>query len=206
MPVGTDSSADMEGTGEDAGTGPGPAEVDPDPSYTRVEWTEVLFPAIIVLVLVIMFATAWYLLGDAEQEEHILEDVNEEGSFNLVGYWSDDPVPYGSQARAINLTLEVGDIVSLDYSAIGPPGGIHVRLQHPLHPQDGANGTGGTTVLASSVGGNGTIDLFVEEGGAYQIYFWHPGSSRPPGEVDDPSDHVTAAVAYRLTVTRANRP
>ncbi|NIT79431.1 MAG: hypothetical protein GWO44_21705 [Thermoplasmata archaeon] len=81
-----------------------------------------------------------------------------------------------------------------------------MRVQHPLHTSDGMGGAGGTPVYASSVGGNGSIDLFVLEPGAYQVYFWHPGAVQGPGPSDDPDDHTTAAVGYRLIVERGHRP
>jgi hypothetical protein len=107
---------------------------------------------------------------------------------------------------AINITLEKGDSVTLTYSSNGPPGGIQVRLQHPLHPTDGAAGAGGTEVYSSSSGGNGTVGLLVEESGAYQVYFWHPGSVEVPGPGDDPDAHITATVGFRLEIERGLRP
>ncbi len=175
-------------------------------AYSREEMTRVVVPSVLSLAMVLMVVTVWYLLMDQGPEEHLLPEVEEEGSFNLVGHWAEGVTAYGPHARSINLTLEEGDVLSLIYTVSGPPGGIHVRLQHPLHPSDGINGTGGTAVHASSVGGNGSIHFLVEQGGAYQVYFWHPGSAQEPGEGDAPDDHVTAAVSYRLTVNRAHRP
>ena len=176
------------------------------PAYTRSEWRGVLTPAIVLLVVVALVVIAWYLVRDTGPDEQRMDDVDVNGSFNLIGYWMQNLTAYGSHVHAINLTFEEGDILALTYSSHGPPGGIQVRLQHPLHPTDGSDGTGGTKVYASSIGGNGTIDLIIDEGGAYQLYFWHPGSNRSPGEGDDPDDHTTAAVGYHLVVTRAHRP
>ncbi len=176
------------------------------PAYTRSEWRAVLTPAIVLLGVVALVVIAWYLVRDTGPDEHRMDDVDVNGSFNLMGYWMQNLTAYGSHVHAINLTLEEGDLLAITYSSNGPPGGIQVRLQHPLHPKDGSGGIGGTRVYASSIGGNGTIDLIVDEDGAYQIYFWHPGSNRSPGEGDDPDDHTTAAIGYHLVVTRAHRP
>jgi hypothetical protein len=160
----------------------------------------------VLIVMVVIAIIAWYLVVGTGPDDHRLEDVDEEGSFKLLGRWRQNLTAYGTHSYAVNLTLEEGDVFTLSYSSHGPPEGIQVRLQHPLHPTDGVDGTGGTRVYASSVGGNGTVDLFVEEGGAYQVYFWHPGANRPPGQDDEPDDHITAAVFYHLIVTRAHRP
>jgi hypothetical protein len=174
--------------------------------YTRWEWRGAVMPAVFLLVVVVVVVTGWYLLRDTGPDPNRLEDVDESGSFNLQGNWLEEPIAYGSHVHAINLTLERGDILDLSYSSNGPPGGIQVRLQHPLNPDDGTGGIGGTTVFSSTSGGNGTVHLFVELEGAYQLYFWHPGTARPPGDGDDPDDHLTAAVSYHLLVARANRP
>jgi hypothetical protein len=187
-------------------TGSGDATETADTPYTRGEWMDALVPAILVVAVLVLVLVVWYLAGDEGPIEQGLDDVDENGSFNLQGQWVEDLTAYGTQAASINLTLDEGDRLSLSYSAHGPPDGIQVRLQHPLHPSDGANGTGGTRVFASSVGGNGTIELFVQEGGAYQLYFWHPGSTKMPGPDDDPDDHTLAAVSYHLVVIRAHRP
>lgn len=179
---------------------------DGDERYRRREWRAALTPALVVLAVVALLVVAWYLVADTGPEAQLLDDVDAEGSFNLLGHWRDGLTAYGSHVHAINLTLESGDELVLSFSSNGPPEGIQVRLQHPLHPTDGTGGAGGTQVFASSTGGNGTIRFFVQEGGAYQVYFWHPGSARPPGAGDDPDDHTTAAVAHHLVVTRAHRP
>ncbi|UCC93013.1 MAG: hypothetical protein JSW25_10210 [Thermoplasmata archaeon] len=177
-----------------------------DAPFTRTEWRNALVPAILLFVVMTVVALAWYLAWDTSPEEHRLSDIDETGTLNLLGQWMEDPTAYGYHAAAINLTLEKGDTITLDYSAHGPPDGIQVRLQHPLHPSDGINGTGGAMVYASSVGGNGTVQLFVTEAGAYQLYFWHPGTTRAPGPGDDPDDHTLAVVGYHLVVVRAHRP
>ena len=181
-------------------------EADEDPRYTREEWRAALAPAIVLVSVLVVVVVAWYLVRDTGPEDHLLEDVDDQGSFKLLGAWRENLTAYGPHVRAINLTLEEGDVLALTYSSHGPPDGIQVRLQHPLHPTDGAGGTGGTRVYGSSSGGNGTIDLFVSEPGAYQLYFWHPGSIQAPGEGDDPDDHTTASVGYTLSVIRAHRP
>jgi hypothetical protein len=180
--------------------------IDRGMAYSRDEWMRVVLPAVLLLAMLLMAATVWSLMKVPGPDEDLLADVDEAGSFNLVGHWTDGVTAYGPHARSVNLTLERGDDLSLVFSSNGPPDGIQVRLQHPLFPTDGANGTGGTRVYASAVGGNGSIHLLVEEEGAYQVYFWHPGSVRGPGEGDDPADHTTAAVSYHLVVARAHRP
>jgi len=180
-------------------------QVDQTP-YSGTEWRAVATPALVLLVVVALAVVCWYMLRDTGPDTQPLEDMDVEGTFDLLGHWRKDLTVYGTHAGAINLTLAQGDTISLTYTSHGPPDGVKVRLQHPFHPTDGANGTGGTMVYASSVGGNGTIDLFVKEPGAYQVYFWHPGSTRALGEGDDPADHTTAAVSYHLVVVRAHRP
>jgi hypothetical protein len=177
-----------------------------DPPYTKGEWSSALIPVITFLTAVVLVVVSWYLVTDTGTEDPLLDDMDESGSFNLQGQWVEQPKAYGPHTKALNLTLEHGDTLTLTYSAHGPPGGIQVRVQHPLDPSDGVNGTGGARVFASSVGGNGTVDLFVENEGAYQVYFWHPGVTKAPGPDDDPDDHTLAAVGYRLVVNRANRP
>jgi hypothetical protein len=180
--------------------------VDGTEPYTRREWWTALAPAIVLLAFIVLLIFAWFMAWDTEPDEHLLGDMDDSGSFNLQGHWVEDPTPYGTHAFAINLTLEEGDALTLDYSAHGPPDGIQVRLQHPLHPKAGVEGTGGSLVYASSVGGNGTIEFFVQDAGAYQVYFWHPGSTKAAGQGDDPDDHTLAAVSYHLVVIRAHRP
>jgi len=175
-------------------------------SYTRKEWKVVVTPALLLVVVIALIFGAWYMLRDTGPDQPLLKDIDEDGTFNLQGHWREDLTVYGTHARGINITLDKGDTLTLAYSSNGPPDGIHVRLQHPLNPTDGANATGGTMVYASSVGGNGTVDLFIDEPGAYQVYFLHPGSTRAPGPGDDPDDHTLAAVAYHLVVVRAHRP
>lgn len=177
-----------------------------DTPYTRSEWLDVTYPALVLLALVALAVLAWYMLHDTAPDGSGLEDLDETGSFNLLGHWRGEGAPYGTHSWALNLTLDEGDRLTLTYSSNGPPDGIQVRLQHPLHPTDGSNGTGGTMVHASSVGGNGTVELFVSEPGAYQVYFLHPGATKAPGAGDDPDDHTTAAVSYHLAVHRGRRP
>lgn len=192
---------------------PPEAEVDDEPfgsdgpkRYTKGEWRSALKPALVLLAVVVILVVAWYLVSDTIPEDQRLDDVDRDGSVNLLGHKRDNLTAYGSHVHAINLTLESGDDLQLSFTSNGPPEGIQVRLQHPLHPSDGSGGAGGTQVFAMSSGGNGTIGFFVEEGGAYQVYFWHPGSARGPGPDDDPDDHITAAVSYHLVVIRAHRP
>jgi len=173
--------------------------------YTWGEWRGVIVPALVAVAVMVFAVSAWYVLRDTEGAQR-LDDLETSGSFNLEGYYRDPLTAYGPHARSINLTLEEGDVLELSYLVNGPPDGIQVRLQHPLHPDDGAGGTGGATVLASTVGRNGTLTFSTTEAGAYQVYFWHPGSARPPGAGDDPEIHMTAAVAYDLSVVRAHRP
>jgi hypothetical protein len=177
-----------------------------DGRYTRDEWRGLLVPAAGVVAVLVISVVAWVLLSDPGPDVVRLDDVDERGSINLLGHWRENLTAYGPHAFAINLTLEEGDAVTLTYSSNGPPGGIQVRLQRPLHPSDGEGGTGGTTVHSSSSGVNGTVRLDVEEPGAYQVYIWHPGSARGPGPDDDPDDHTTAAVGYHLVVERGSRP
>jgi hypothetical protein len=186
--------------------GPPAATTNRDLPYTRSEWLGVTYPALLLLGLVALAALGWYMLHDTAPDGSGLEDLEETGTFNLLGHWREDGTPYGTHTWALNLTLDEGDRLTLTYSSHGPPEGIQVRLQHPLHPTDGSNGTGGTKVHASSVGGNATIHLFVSEPGAYQVYFLHPGAYRAPGAGDDPDDHTTAAVSYHLTVHRGRMP
>lgn len=177
-----------------------------DNPYTGTEWRAVVTPALVVLVVIALAVFSWYALTDSGPDHRPSKDIDDEGTFNLLGHWREDLTVYGTHVGAINLSLDKGDTVTMTYSSHGPPKGIQVRLQHPLHPTDGTDGTGGTIVYASSVGGNGTVNLFIEEPGAYQVYFWHPGSTSAPGVDDDPNDHTTAAVAYHLVVVRAHRP
>ena len=174
--------------------------------YTWGEWRGVIVPALVAVAVMVIAVSAWYVLRDTEPEAQRLNDLETSGSFNLLGYYREPLTAYGPHARSINLTLEEGDVLELSYLVNGPPDGIQVRLQHPLHPDDGADGTGGATVHASAVGRNGTLRFSTTEAGAYQVYFWHPGSARPPGAGDDPEVHMTAAVAYDLSVVRAHRP
>ena len=195
-----DGTADMEWEGI-------PDEVDPDDSpYSRSEWWAVLIPALMLLAIVSLIVFTWYMLLDTGPDHQPLQDVDEEDTFNLLGHWRRDLTVYGTHVASVNLTLDKGDSLTMTFASHGPPEGIQVRLQHPLHPTDGMNGTGGTMVYATSVGGNGTIVLSIEEPGAYQLYFWHPGATKAPGPGDDPDDHTMAAVTYRLVVIRAHRP
>ena len=188
-----------EEAGDDGGS---PDEV----PYTRRESRGVLAPTLALVAVLALLVIAWHLVRDTGPEDALLGDVDESGSFKLRGHWRENLTAYGPHAHAINLTLEEGDLFILNYGSHGPPDGIQVRLQHPLHPSDGANGSGGTRVFASSAGGNGTLQLSVREAGAFQVYFWHPGSIRAPGEGDDADAHITASVSYDLSVRRAHRP
>lgn len=174
--------------------------------YTWEEWRAVVVPAILVLVLVAVVVLAWSMLRDTGPDVQRLDDIDDSGSFNLLGYYREPLTAYGPHARPVNLTLETGDELVLTFLVNGPPEGIQVRLQDPLHPSDGANSTGGARVHASVVGRDGTLRFTSTDGGAYQVYFWHPGAARPPGTGDDPEAHITAAVAYDLVVVRAHRP
>jgi len=174
--------------------------------YLRSEWRSVIVPSVVFIALVVLVLFAIYLTRDTGDDHQRLEDVNENANFNLLGHWVPELHAYGSHSHPFNLTLDVGDVLVLTYTTFGPPSGIQVRLQHPLHPTDGINGTGGTEVYASTVGENGSIRFTATEGGAYQVYFWHPGSVVPPGPDDDPDVHITAAISSHLKVTRALRP
>ncbi len=199
-----------QGTEEESGAGTAPAveleEEGPERApYSRTEWRGAIVPAVVFIALVIALVVAWYLVRDTGPEDLLMEDLDEEGSFTLLGHWRENLTAYGSHVHAINLTLEEGDTLNLTYTSHGPPGGVQVRVQHPLNPADGTGGAGGTRVYASSVGGNGSIDLFVLEPGAYQVYFWHPGAVQEPGPSDDADDHTTAVIGYRLVVDRGRR-
>jgi hypothetical protein len=188
---------------------PRPDDVEEDgkgTGYSRSEWRSVVIPSAVFIALVVLILLVIYLTQDTGDDHQRLDDVDVNENFNLLGHWVPELHAYGSHSHPINLTLEVGDQLILTYSTFGPPGGIQVRLQHPLHPTDGVNGTGGTEVYSSTVGENGSIRFTATEGGAYQVYFWHPGSVVPPGPDDDPNKHITAAVSYHLLVTRALRP
>ncbi len=174
--------------------------------YLRSEWRSVVVPSVVFIALVVLVLLVIYLTRDTGDHHQRLEDVNEDENFNLRGHWVPVLRAYGPHSHPINLTLDVGDQLVLTYTTFGPSGGIQVRLQHPLHPTDGVNGTGGTVVYASTVGETGSIRFTATEGGAYQVYFWHPGSVVPPGPDDDPDAHITAAVSSHLKVTRAMRP
>ena len=174
--------------------------------YSRSEWRSVVVPSVVFIALVVLVLLAIYLTRDTGDHHQRLGDVDESDNFNLLGHWVPELHAYGSHSHPINLSLEVGDQLVLTYTTFGPPGGIQVRLQHPLHPTDGVNGTGGTEVYSSAVGENGSIRFTATEGGAYQVYFWHPGSVVPPGPDDDPDAHIRAAVSSHLKVTRAMRP
>jgi hypothetical protein len=188
---------------------PGPDDVEKDGKgtrYSRSEWRSVVVPSAVFIALVILVLLVIYLTQDTGDDHQRLDDLDESDNFNLLGHWVPELHAYGPYSHPVNLTLEVGDQLVLTYTTFGPPGGIQVRLQHPLHPTDGVNGTGGTEVYSSAVGENGSIRFTAREGGAYQVYFWHPGSVVPPGPSDDPNAHITAAVSYHLQVTRALRP
>ncbi len=174
--------------------------------YSRSEWRGAVAPALVFVTLLILVLVAHYLLRDTGSEWHPLDDVDDSGSFDLPGRYEEELTAYGAYAYSINVTLDRSDRLTLSYRSNGPPDGIQVRLQHPLHPTDGIDGTGGAEVFSSSAGGNGSIDFFTREGGAYQVYFWHPGSAREPGPGDDPDIHVTATVTYDLQVIRGHRP
>lgn len=185
---------------------PGPS-VDPatDEPYRIQEIRRTFIPGVVLVVLVIVVIVAWWSLRDTGEDLQPLDDIDASDNFNLLGYYVEDLVAYGPYAHAVNLTLARGDRLVLEYTSSGPPGGVQVRLQARQDPSDGVDGAGGAQVVASSVGERGKIELRVEEGGAFQLYFWHPGSARPPGPDDDPDGHVTAAVSYDLRVERAIR-
>ena len=144
---------------------------------------------------------AVHLMQEREHWEP-LDDVELSGSFRLQGAYDADPVPYGPHARAINITLRERDHLVLSFFTGGLESGIQVRVQSPLHPDGG----GAPEVLASSEGTDGTIDLIAKADGAFQMYFWHPGSARPPGTGDDDSLHYPVDVTYDLRIERAMRP
>jgi hypothetical protein len=195
--------------GEGAGEGPPMVDTvvwEEATSYPVPEVRGVLLPALVLLSIVILLLVADHLTDDGGSRLYPLEDVDTSGSFHLAGDYSTEPVAYGPSTHAINLTLNVGDRLVLTYSSFGPSGGIQVRLQHPLSSRDGVNGTGGTEVHSMAAGGNGTMDFLVREGGAYQVYFWHPGSARPPHPGEGADAHSVASVTYTLRVTRGNRP
>lgn len=199
----------MAGDEETSEHPPRPDDLEEDEKetrYARHEWRSVVVPSVVFIALVVLVLLAIYLTRDTGDHHQRLGDVDESDNFNLLGHWVPELHAYGSHSHPINLSLEVGDQLVLTYTTFGPPGGIQVRLQHPLHPTDGVNGTGGTEVYSSAVGENGSIRFTATEGGAYQVYFWHPGSVVPPGPDDDPDAHIMVAVSYHLEVTRALRP
>jgi hypothetical protein len=131
------------------------------------------------------------------------EDVDTSGSFTLDGAWRENLTAYGPHVMALNLTLAEGDHVVLTFTSSGPPGGIQARLQRPLHPESFGGGQVPTDVVASEAAVNGSYEHTVVDPGAYQVYFFHPGSARDPSDVDA---HYHATVFYRLAVERAGRP
>lgn len=165
-----------------------------------------LLPSLALLAVLALFVSAHLLTLDDGEVHHPLRDVDETGTFNLAGNWVENLTAYGSHSHSINLTMDEGDHLILEFTSFGPAGGIQVRLQHPLHPTDGADGTGGTQVVASTVGENGTLEMTVREPGAYQVYFWNPGAARPPGPGGDPDAHSSAGGSYHLRVERSGRP
>ncbi|MCJ2540963.1 MAG: hypothetical protein LN414_06830, partial [Candidatus Thermoplasmatota archaeon] len=100
----------QEVDGQDDAIGSGIVE-DEDPvvvgqAYTRSEWRGVLTPAIVLLAVVALVVIAWYLVRDTGPDEHTMDDVDVNGSFNLIGYWMQNLTAYGSHVHAINHTLE----------------------------------------------------------------------------------------------------
>ena len=172
-------------------------------TYTRQELRGIIVPAAVFLVVVgVVIVGLHFILGSWEGHSS-LDDVDISGSFTLEGAWRENLTAYGPHAMALNLTLDEGDQVMLTFSSMGPPGGIQVRLQRPLHTGDVGGGQVPTDVVASEAAGNGSLEHTVIEPGAYQVYFWHPGSARDPSQTEA---HLSATVSYHLVVTRAGRP
>ncbi len=169
--------------------------------YTLADLRTVAVPAAVLVTLVVVAILAVHLIREREHWEP-LDDLELSGSFRLQGPYDADLAPYGPHSRAVNITLRERDHLVLSFFTGGLETGIQVRVQSPLHPVGG----GGPEVLASSEGTDGTIDLIANANGAFQVYFWHPGSARPPGDGDDEALHYPVDVTYDLRIERAMRP
>jgi hypothetical protein len=166
--------------------------------YTRAEIWSIVFPTLVVVSLVVTIIVGLVIIIGPDDQAHELEDLRTAGSFTLDGVALNGTPLYGPHVWAYNLTLADGDVLSLTYSSTGPPGGIQVRLQHPLHPSQ----VGPVEVHTSAVGANGSLEYTAATAGAYQVYFYHPGASRTS---DDGDAHQYASVTYTLVVDRIGR-
>jgi hypothetical protein len=180
-----------------------PDELEEAEVYTGTELRGAVLPAVVFLVVVAVVIVGLYFILGTGEGERPLEDIDMSGSITLDGAWRENLTAYGPHVVAINLTLAEGDEVELSFSSMGPPGGIQVRLQRPLHPESVGGSQVPTDVVASAASGNGSLEHIVVDPGAYQVYFWHPGSARDPS---DGGYHFQASVSYHLVVHRAGRP
>jgi hypothetical protein len=179
---------------------PGESEWEEDDS--RYSWSDarpLVVPIVVISSVVVVILVGLHFIQGPDDDVTRLEDVDMSGTFTLDGSAQNPFTHYGPHVWSHNLTLRKGDTIVLRYTSSGPPEGIHVRLQHPLLPQQAEP----VEVHASSAGANGSIDLVIGISGAYQVYIYHPGAARPP---EDPDAHQYATVVYDLEVTRANRP
>jgi len=199
-PERTGAGQEGEGTGATEVTGAsGAGRARP---YDLMEAMPLVYVVILIFVVLSFVVIAIRLADLWAPEERPLGDVSDSGTFDLDGATVDPYVPFGGHAHAINVTLLAGDRLRLEFTVTGPPDGVEALLQRPISPTNAS--TSPAMVLESATGLSGSINFTAVEPGAYQVYFFHPASVRPPPTGVDAGDwHVDARVTYSLRIQRA---
>lgn len=172
-------------------------------AYSLKEAIPYIVATVVVLALsVVIILYAVWLRDVWGTSQGLPGDQTWTGSLELRAEYADPDLPYGRHAFALNVTLQAGDVVTVEVTSIGPVDGVEVFIQHPLHPTNASHAP--VEVWSMGAGPSVTLSLESTEPGVYQVYVLHPGAVRPPPPGVDPFDwHVPAQVTYSISVARA---
>jgi hypothetical protein len=160
----------------------------------------VLFFLLIAITATLVVVIGWRVGDLTAPADAPLRDVELQGTVDLRGDAVEPYAPFGPHAHAVNLTLGVGDVLAVDFTALNAP--VQVLVQRPIHPDNST--TSPAVVLATASGLSGAVTFEAVEPGAVQVYFVNPAAVQRPPSGTPPSEwHIAARLTYSVRVDRA---
>ncbi len=160
----------------------------------------VLFLLLIAIMATLVVVIGWRVGDLTTPADMSPRDVELLGTVDLRGESVEPYRPFGPHAHAINLTMDVGDVLSVEFTSLNAQ--VQVFVQRPLHPLNST--TLPAVVLATSSGTSGLITFEAVEPGAVQVYVVNPAALQPPPAGMPASEwHIAARVSYTVRVDRA---
>lgn len=160
----------------------------------------VLFFLLIAIAATMVVVIGWRVADLTAPADVPVSDVDVQGTVDLRGESVEPYAPFGPHAFAVNLTLEVGDVLAIDFASSDAP--VQVFVQRPLNPTNFTSMP--AVVLATASGLSGEVTYEAVEPGAVQVYIVNPAAVQLPPSGTPPSEwHIDARVAYSVRVDRA---